>query len=137
MRLYRKPDGLVVGTLKEAGREHEVLDVPVDKAGLIAWLNEHLPPPAQLRDRMAEDFAGVRDMDLSDPLRQPNPIVADYQSPMTARTVIAGIDAGMCASAIKQMDGRNLSKVVSASIERMAELSSALPATPAAEDLLA
>jgi hypothetical protein len=53
--------------------------------------------------------------------------MSSYTSPLTARTVIAGIDAGMCAQAIVQMDGPNLAKVVSAAIERMAQLSGGLP----------
>lgn len=45
-----------------------------------------------------------------------------YQSPFSAQTVIAGIDSGLCAAAIRQMDGKNLAKIVAASIERMQQL---------------
>lgn len=45
-----------------------------------------------------------------------------YRSPLSASTCIAGIDAGMCASAIRQMQGKELSKVIAAGIERLAQL---------------
>jgi hypothetical protein len=46
-----------------------------------------------------------------------------YESPLSASSVIAGIDAGMCAAAIRQMDGVNLAKVAGACIERISQVS--------------
>jgi hypothetical protein len=42
MIFYRKPDGSWHGTQADAGKDREQIDVPTDKPGLLAFLNEHL-----------------------------------------------------------------------------------------------
>lgn len=49
MKLYRRrDDGRIVGTQKDAGAaaNREDFEVPTDKAGLIEFLNNHLPTEA-------------------------------------------------------------------------------------------
>lgn len=119
MKLYLKADGEVVGTQAAAGKGYTQIEVPTDKPRLIAYLNG------------LEAF-GKRVESMDEILLEGPRPVSQYESPMDARTTIAGIDAGMCASAIAQMDGRNLSKVIGAGIERLKVLSE----QPSAEDLL-
>lgn len=98
----------------------ELKEVPTDKPGLLNFLN--------ILEVVDETFKSIR-ADPVDELEQAelravagDTTVPHYQSPMSAATTIAAIDAGMCASAIRQMDGTNLAKIVSAAIERLAQL---------------
>ena len=111
MRLYRKADGTVVGTQADAGKGYAQIEVPVDKAGLIDWINVNAGPPAAPEPK-ADPVGGSA----------PPSATSSYTSPLDARTVIAGIDAGMVSSAVRQFDGVNLAKVMTAGIERMSEL---------------
>ena len=134
MKLYRRHDTQEwVGTLALAGKQHDVIDVPTDKPGLLRWLNENTVTMGKATD--AEPVEEDGDLDPLERAEMRAVIAArsappsPYASPLTARTVLAGIDAGMCAQAISQMDGRNLAKVVGASIERMSQLSFELRST--------
>lgn len=88
-------------TVGEGGRQAmvDILNVNEEQAAPVSDETQQLPE--------------VIDADIDRPV---------YQSPLTAATVIAGIDAGMCVSAVRQMDGKNLAKIVAAAIERMAQL---------------
>ena len=130
MRLYLCAGGSYVGTQAEAksssrGRGFTEVDVPTDKPGLIAWLNKNAGPPAAPEPlEPSHDPVGGS---------APPSATSSYTSPLDARTVIAGIDAGMVSSAVRQFDGVNLAKVMTAGIERMSELARQLDAV----DLLA
>jgi hypothetical protein len=62
---FRKDDGKIVGTQKEAGRASNRVDfeVPTDKTGLIGWLNRNLNPQQDVAsekshsDYTIEDFS--------------------------------------------------------------------------------
>jgi hypothetical protein len=111
------------------------LELPRDgRAGMAAFLNANEREVSGNRMIEVDTHAGDTRITPVDELEQAElravyaeTTMSSYQSPFTARTVIAGIDAGMCAQAIVQMDGPNLAKVVSAAIERMAQLSGGLP----------
>lgn len=119
MRLYRKADGTIVGTQADAGKGYAQFDVPVDKAGLIAWLNEQ----PGIDDAYSEPAEELHTPAGLNPLPVPTSSYSkSYTSPLDARTVIAGIDAGMVSSAVRQFDSTNLAKVMTAGIERMSEL---------------
>lgn len=101
------------------------LELPKDgRGGMAAFLNEnerevglHRIIPQALDELEQAEMRAVQAS-----------TTAPYQSPLDARTVIAGIDAGMCAQAIAQMEGPNLAKVVHAAILRMAQLGKGLNA---------
>ena len=132
MNLYLTATGQYAGTQKDAGKGHTPVEVPTDKAGLIAYLNDMAPfEPTQALKDLGEPEAPPATFDVG---HGPQPLARydgdgrdDYVSPLSARTVIAGIDAGMMASALAQFDGPNLSRVMAAGIERMAMLARALP----------
>lgn len=123
---------------KAIGGFWEPVEVPTDKPGLIAFLNgmeePRYPQGNQEVDELhlAEQRAIAAARPRSDIVDQPSAGACStcgrhygydhYESAMTARTSLAQIDAGMIARAIGQFHGSELSKVVSAAIERMREL---------------
>lgn len=95
---------------------------PTGKAGAYEQVNlSEVKGRAAMADFL-NDLAPVAPM-TSEPISEQGRDEDDYQSPFTARTVIAQIDAGMCSTAIRQMDGRNLAIIMSAGIERLSVLS--------------
>lgn len=107
-------------------------EVPVDKAGLLAFLNaeeavttQQTPverPPDELEQAELRAVAAAEAVTTVSPL-----IHYDYNSPFSARTALADIDASMCVRAVRQFDGPNLGKVVAAAIERISQLLGAIP----------
>lgn len=140
MNLYLTKAGQYAGTMKDAGKGHMAVDVPTDKQGLIVWLNHLQKVPARCHPEGAVPIthpygephtkapeSPVEPMGGDQALPLPYGPDDDYQTPLTARTVIAGIDAGMVSQAVRQFDGPNLAKVVTATIERMQTLATELP----------
>lgn len=76
MRLYRKADGLIVGTKDKAGKGAEPIDVPTVKEPLIDWLNDNVPKalndahPAFIQGRMAAERGATTNPYSSPDLRQ-------------------------------------------------------------------
>jgi len=118
--MYVTARGRYVGTQDEAradGKGWHLELVPDQKADLIAYLNDKLAAPVEAP--------------APAPVEAPAPVMApasDYHSPLSASTVIAGIDAGMCSAAIRQMTGKNLGKVLAACVERLAVLQAGVEA---------
>ena len=133
MNLYITKDGQYAGTQKDAGKGHTAIEVPTDKAGLIAYLNGLVQCAkveginGEMKGRGLSFAVEAPESPVQGPQDDPAPRAYatpadDYQSPLTAKSVIAGIDAGMVSMAVRQFDGKNLAKVMTAGIERMAVL---------------
>lgn len=59
MRLYIRKDGSYAGTQADAGKGFEQVEVPTDKAGLIAYLNDLVNCADRTPPLMLVDPAGV------------------------------------------------------------------------------
>lgn len=133
MKLYQTPNGTWCGTEKDwkAAMKTEgastkdarkIIEVPTAKPALLEFLTFHnvnvISPQPPAGTEVPVGGGAIPPA----PMSAGTPTTALYDSPLNARTVIASIDAGMCAAAVLQMEGRPLAQVVGAAIERMAQL---------------
>lgn len=104
-------------------------EVPVDKPNLIGFLNaeesvitQQEPAPNRKLDPLEQAELRAVAAAQGEATTMPNALRYDYDSPFSARSALAGIDAGMCARAIEQLHGSDLGKVVAACIKRISQL---------------
>lgn len=64
MRLYITRDGSYAGTQADAGKGFQQVEVPTDKAGLLAYLNEHCtdatPTEEETKPELNQDLEDLR-----------------------------------------------------------------------------
>lgn len=109
MKLYIKADGQYAGTQKDAGKGHTPVDVPVDKAGLIDYLNAMGAAPVAalsdedrfannyVADREAEEKARHRSQAEIDALFEPTYRALPCDKVCAAVSSYSGTDLGMVA----------------------------------------
>lgn len=137
MKLYKIPDapaGERFHSSKTGLKDFTEIELPKDgRQGMAAFLNGNelelvgvgLLPPKQLDELEQAELRAVAAAEEGTTM---SPLFHyDYNSPFSARTALADIDAAMCVRAVKQFDGPNLGKVVAAAIERMSQLLGAVP----------
>lgn len=94
MKLYRDADGKWVGTQADAGNKN-IIEVPVDKPGLLEWLNANarndVPLPAD-----SDSGGGTAESDC--PKCKLNPLVARER----ATRMVAGMTAEAMAKWIEE-----------------------------------
>lgn len=138
MKLYKiqaAPAGERWHSAKTGLKDFDEIETPKDgRQGMAAFLNSNeielvgvgLLPPKQLDELEQAELRAVAAAQQG--LATPAGLISyDYRSPFSARTVVADIDASMCAKAVRQFDGPNLGKVIAAAVERISQLLGAIP----------
>lgn len=113
MKLYRDAHGVIVGTQAEAkrmGKGWEPIEVPTDKQGLIDYLNASLHGPVDTSDIPEADEAFFEKATLVLP------------SETARRMLREGEELDQITGWIFELDGWRLARLLTATIERAAEL---------------
>lgn len=124
MKLYRNVDGKWVGTQADAGNK-DIIEVPVDKPGLLEWLNENV------RQQQGSDVA--HDLDNGPPVQ---PVVLGSpdlgkcphckMTHAAARRIAEGTLMDALVERIETAEGWQFDRLAQAVIERLTQLCKSL-----------
>lgn len=124
MRTYRTAMGALVATQAEAGKGWERLEIPDDKAGLLAFINA---------ERGRGTAPALPLIDAPAPAAEPAPAPAASaercpacaRTPKAAAAIALGMETDAIAERILESDGWALAKLLGACVERFTELRAA------------
>lgn len=140
MKLYRKTDGTWAGTQAEAGKGFEPVEVPTDKPGLIAWLNDNMGGATESPAEREEGSVATTEAKTAETPRKsaytgngnvpegscPRCTWSYSKSKAAMDKLWAGAEADAIAERIEQADGWMLVRLIAATTERMTTIATEL-----------
>jgi hypothetical protein len=118
MNLYLTAAGVYAGTQKDAGKGHRAVEVPTDKAGLIAYLNSLGEPPVSLAQAIKEAQELVDEV-RDEPLPAPTLVPAVRPTPAGAFRLRLGDEASQISDWVLDAPGSGVVTVLGACVERI------------------